>query len=393
MLTLSPLFINFSQMVRMYSLGTCLGLAGTLALVQALDNPTNKTMAWWAIMRALMVLTAPLNATLIIADILLFRWRFHRQGKILWRFTKWLLFLVALWLPALIVLVSQSLPFLVGALDVTAKNTASASRHAYPSAVEVIRKLRNFTAFPFPSTSKLMSLFYQGYTLLLAGLLGLALIRKHRSPHLLWITTWLLLPAAMIFLVSQRLWFDRYMLFLAPYLLILLAAGIVRIWDYQRVVVIGLAVIYLVAVSGGLVRYYTVLDRQDWRGLAQAISINEQPGDAIILSGGSASPKMTTGLTYYYHGDAPIIVEPRLCSTRNLTASEVDLGIKSIPNSASRFWLVCGSEFNQQQLQTWFAEKLEWEKHQQFRNENFYRNNDYMNLLLAKRINHHRQQQ
>ena len=392
MLTLSPLFINFTQMVRMYSLGTCLGLAGTLALVQALDNPTNKTMAWWAIMRVLMVLTAPLNATLIIADILLFRWRFHQQRRILLRFGKWLIVLIALWLPFLTTLISQTLPFLAGALDVTAKNAASASRHDYPSALEVIRKLKNFTAFPFPSPSKLMSLFYQGYTLMLVGLLALAPVKKHPSPPLLWITTWLLLPAGMIFLVSQRLWVDRYILFLAPYLLILLAAGIVRIWHNQRVVAIGLTLIYFVAVSGGLMRYYTVLDRQDWKGLAQAISLNDQSGDAIILSGGSAAPKMTTGLTYYYRGDAPIIVEPQLCSTSNLKPSQVKSGIDSLPKSASRFWLVCSSEFDPPQLQTWFADKLNLIKHQQFRNENFYRDNDYMHLLLTTKINHQGQE-
>ncbi|NEO91442.1 MAG: hypothetical protein F6K56_14845, partial [Moorea sp. SIO3G5] len=37
LLALSPLFINFAQMVRMYTLGTCLGLGGTLALVHALE--------------------------------------------------------------------------------------------------------------------------------------------------------------------------------------------------------------------------------------------------------------------------------------------------------------------------------------------------------------------
>ena len=383
LLALSPVFINFAQMVRMYSLGTCLGIGGTLALVYALEKPTNTAMGWWAITRILLFLTAPLNITLLLPDVLLFGWRFRTQRKVLLAFGKWLLLVIIFCTLSLLSLILGTLPFLNNALDFSQK-TAQSGGHLFPSFIDVLRKLRNFTAFPFPSTSKGMSLFYQGYTLMLACLLSIALFQKHRSAKLLWITAWTFVPSAMIFFVSNRLWIDRYLLFISPYLLILLAAGFMRMWRLQKTLAIIVAIVYTLSVSGGLVRYYTVQDRQDWRSLAQTISINEEPGDTIILSGGSVSEKMTKALAYYYSGSAPVIRKIELCSSKKVEKSLREQAIKDLSNSQSRLWLVCGEGFDDQKFNTVFGEQFQLLKYEPFKNFNFYRENDLMHLFLIK---------
>lgn len=381
LLALSPLFINFAQMVRMYTLGTCLGLGGTLALVHALENPTTTSMAWWASLRLLVTLTAPLNATLIFADIWLVWFRFRKQRATLLAFGRWLLLVILFCLPSLFTLVSATLPFLSNALNLIAKIDPSATRHSFPSFVDVLRKLKNFTAFPFPSTSKLSSLFYQAYSLLLAALIGIAIIHKNHKPRLCWIAAWAFIPSGMIFLVSKRLWIDRYILFLSPYILIILAAGLMGLWRWKRSLAIAVAIIYTITVSSGLIRYYTVQDRQDWRNVAQTISINEKPADTIVLSIGS--PKMTSALGHYYSGDAPIYSLRKLCPSDRVKKPVVEEALNNLPPIPSRLWLVCGTGFDDKKFRTVFKEHFQLETHQAFTNENFYRQNDLMHLFLV----------
>lgn len=381
LLALSPLFINFAQMVRMYTLGTCLAIGGSLALAHALENPTTSSMAWWAGTRIVMSMTAPLNVFLLLPDLLLVVLKFRQQRSVIFAFAKWLLLFGILLVPSAIKIAYGSISFLSGAANVGARIDSSSARHAFPSFVEVIRRLKHFTAFPFPATSKLESFFYQAYTLLLACLMCISLIRKHRSARLLWVAAWAFLPSAALFLISGRLWIDRYLLFVSPYILILLAAGFMRVWNLQRVVGIVVAIIYAIAVSGGIVRYYTVQDRQDWRGVAQMISQNEKPDDTIVLS--IDSPKMTDALTHYYLGAAPIYLNNNICPSAKVEKTVAEEALRSLPPIQSRFWLLCGEDFNEKTFKTVFGEKFKLEIYQAFTNEQFYRQKDLMHLFLV----------
>ncbi len=382
LLTLSPLFINYAQMVRMYSLSTCLAIAGSLALVYALENPSNSSMAWWAGTRILMYWTAPLNVTLLLPDVIIFWLKFRKQRDVLLTFAKWLLLAIVLWLPSVWEILSSTVSarFFKSAIDAkeeTAKQT-------YPSLREVIRKLKNFTAFPYPSPSKAISLFYQVYNIILVFLLSFSLIKKHRSEKLLWIAAWAFIPGTILFLVfSSGMWnTDRYILFLSPYFLILLAAGFLRLWSWQNKVAIVVAIIYLVAVSNGLVRYYTVQDRQDWRGVAQVINTMEKAGDQIFIDEGLGimEEKIATSLAHYYNGTAPIYVNRKFCLfPKKNTLEEVLDNLFSI----ERIWLVCGNDFNEKAFKKTLGTKLQLEKHWEFTNNLDFYTNDIMHLFLA----------
>lgn len=384
LLTLSPLFINYAQMVRMYSLSTCLAIAGSLALVYALENPTNSLMAWWACTRVLMYLTAPVNVTLLLPDVLIFGLKFRKQRGVLLRFGKWLLLVIILWLPSVWEILSSrvSARFFKSAIDAKQET----DKQSYPSLREVIRKLKNFTAFPYPSPSKAVSLFFRVYNIILVFLLSFSVVTKHRSGKLLWIAAWALIPGTILFLISSPgLWnTDRYILFLCPYVLILLAAGFMRLWIWQPTVAIVIAIIYLVAVSNGLVRYYTVQDHQDWRGVAQVINTMEKPGDQILIDErlGIMEEKIATSLAYYYHGVAPIYSNREICWFPQKSSLEEALGNLL---SIERLWLICGNDFDDKAFQNTFGNKLQLQKHWEFNNNlDFYSNgNDLMHLFLA----------
>ncbi|NEO96103.1 MAG: hypothetical protein F6K56_40535, partial [Moorea sp. SIO3G5] len=124
-----------------------------------------------------------------------------------------------------------------------------------------------------------------------------------------------------------------------------------------------------------------VQDRQDWRNVAQTISIGEKPGDTIVLSIGSR--KMTSALGHYYSGDAPIYSLRKLCPSDRVKKPVVEEALNNLPPIPSRLWLVCGTGFDEQKFRTVFKEHFQLETHQEFTNENFYRQNDLMHLFLV----------
>lgn len=250
LLALSPLFINHAQEVRMYTLGTFLGLGGTLALTRALEHPTTSSMRWWASARLLTILTAPLNFTLLLPDIVLFGLRFRGQRRVLLAFGKWLLLVGILWLPSAIALALVTPSFMGGWV---------ADLVSHPRINDVAYTLAKFTVRWFDLPVNLIARFYtegfiKAYAIMVMCLLGVALVNKKHSVKLTWAAAWAFLPLAIIFLisnVSSSIWIERYLLFVCPYVFILLAAGFTRIWHWQRTVAIVIVLIYTVALGGG----------------------------------------------------------------------------------------------------------------------------------------------
>ncbi len=125
MLALSPMFIYFAQMVRMYSVGTFLGILGSLFLALALGAPKAKYFAGWAVVRSLVFLTAPLNLALLVPDLILLGLTFRKQPQVLKDTAKWFLLIGILCLPSAYSLLAETLPFLKKALGLTENIAAS----------------------------------------------------------------------------------------------------------------------------------------------------------------------------------------------------------------------------------------------------------------------------
>ena len=335
MLTLSPMFINHAQEVRMYALSTCLGVAGTLFLVQALteenaDEPSHGTLAKWCIFRLMAILTVPLNVVLLLPDVLIYWWRFRQQRSALIRFGGWLGLLILLWLPCVFSVLRETSP-----------DSTYASHHTGrqpPGLDNLIRTLKFWTVWPFAvQTNAIAASFYKVFTLLVAGLLGAALLRKHRSPNILWAMAWFVLPLVPILgfsYISVPIWVNRYLLFVSPYLFLILAAGIIRLWRQWKVAALVIALVYLIAVGGGLVRYYTVQDRPDYKFIVETIEQNEQPGDAVVWS--LFVQKII--LSHYYDGSAEFF-HNKLRGVK--TDADISAWLNNFPeNVPGQLWLV-----------------------------------------------------
>ena len=362
LLTLSPLFINHAQEVRMYSLSAFVGLAGTLVITYALESPTNFWIGWWASLRFLAIMTVPLNVTLLIPDLVLVGFKFRQQRPVLFTFGKWFLLICIFWAPCVLLkLAPWTTEFATGD---NIKITKSA-----PNPLEFVRILRIFTTGAFsidPNTA--FAWLYKVLAFILVALIGIALIRKHRSGKLLWIAAWGLMPLAQIFLVSHilfSLWLERYLLFTCPYLLMLLAAGFVVIWRQGRILAVIVALVYLLGVGNGLVHYYTFQERADYRGMVQTIKRDEQPGDMVIWA--IESWIGTVPLVHYDHGSAEIVVEPRVPFKEKTNEQDIENWLSKLPSTESRLWLVC--KLNQKNNQTFIdllQKKFDIQKHEKF---------------------------
>ncbi|NEO98896.1 MAG: hypothetical protein F6K58_09500 [Symploca sp. SIO2E9] len=329
-IALSPLFIHHSQSVRMYMLSTFLSMAGTLVLLRSFEQPTVSSMRWWAGTRLLAIYTVPLNVLLLLPDVILIWLRFRNQRSVLFAFGRGLLLIGLLWLPVTFKLAIATNDYMYGGW---------ASAKSGPGFVEMVAQLPAFTVYwPLRKVPQNQFWFYGMYGLILAVLPAILLFNGKRSARLLWTAAWALLPSAVILFVSitsSSLWTSRYLLFISPYLIVLLVASFVKIWHWQRAVAIVVTLVYIVAISGGLVRYYTVLDNADWRGAVQMISNKEKPGDAIVIS------EESIGIVFdhSYHGSAPVYAMETIPGNVKMSKSIVKQALESLPEIQSRLWL------------------------------------------------------
>ncbi|WP_210407392.1 hypothetical protein, partial [Hydrocoleum sp. CS-953] len=336
---ISPLFIHHAQEVRMYGVSTFLGLLGTLALTSALESPNKFSIGFWAIARYLAIRSTRLNLLLLLPDIVLFGWKFRKQKRVLLSFVAGLIAIILLWSPLVINIAITSANFMGGFRGTveTSLENVTANLKSAPTIINVLLQPGRFTAWSFGrANSEAIFWFYNLYSVMVASLIGLAFFEKRNSYKLGWAAAWGFLPLIPIFLVSQisrSIWVDRYIMFTAPYIFILLAAGFMVVWRRWRIPAVAIALIYFVAVGGGLKRYYTVKDREDWRGFVQLIQTNEQSGDVIVWKANQSIPR---ALNHYYRGSATI--EVRIDTPKD-DPQAVESWLESLPKTRSRIWL------------------------------------------------------
>ncbi|NET43257.1 glycosyltransferase family 39 protein [Okeania sp. SIO2B3] len=344
LMAVSPLFIHHAQEVRMYGISIFFGLLGTLALTSALESPNKFSIGGWAIARWLAILCTPLNLLLLLPDTVLFVWRFRKEKHVLLSFGAGLIAVGILWFPWVITVALNSAKFMGGftgtvdpGIETDVENVQVKLKSA-PTIINVLLQPGSFTAWPFGKpNSKVIFWFYNLYSVIVASLIGLALFKKRNSYKLGWAAAWGFLPLIPIFLVSQisrSLWVDRYLMFTAPYIFIILAAGFMMVWHRWRIPAVAIALIYFVAIAGGVKRYYSVLDREDWRGIVQLIQTNEKSGDIIVWSAREVIPR---ALNHYYSGSATIEVRSEQPQD---DPQAIESWVESLPKTQSRLLLV-----------------------------------------------------
>lgn len=362
MMALSPLFINHSQEIRMYTLVSFLSLAGTLAMSYALDRLTLPTLATWSLARAALLVTNVNTVLIVLPDLLIVCWKYRQKFQTLLTWAGGFTVTALFFLP----------PFWALTFGGVSQEFMSdqVGDYSKPGLLQVVGMITQFVVY-WPlrylfesnqislgkgelgdaslisslfATEGITLLFYAGLTALLCGLLGLcvmAVLTKHPSERLLWLMAWAFIPAIATLVLSYlqgSIWFPRYLMFIAPYFLILVAGGFMVIWNWRKPVAVAIVAAYLIGVSGGLKDYYTTLYRNDWQGVAEFLQQNQQSEDVIVYY--SVERFFDQSLSRYYKGSAPLyaINKP---SADPLPPAYIQQELGSIAPVESRLWLVC----------------------------------------------------
>ncbi len=361
--SVSPLFINHAQEIRMYTVISLLSVAGTVALTYTLEQPTYKNLTGWVIARIFLILTNANNILILIADAVLLGWKFRKQRQYLLASGVGLSVISLFFLPILWSLT------IGGTSDEFMKKQVE--DYSKPGITQIVGMLTQFTVY-WPLRNLLQSnqiilnkneltdttlltqlftiktlslLFYAGFTAVLIILLVISLLNlfsKYPSERLAWLATWAILPAGLMLFVSyykSSIWFPRYLMLVAPYFLILIAAGFVVIWNWKKPLAVVIAIAYLIAVTGGLFDYYTKLYRNDWQGVAQYIYQNQQPNDLILMH--STPDFFELSLPRYYPEENKVYLLNHPGSEDKLTPDYIQQQLGSALPLKSNLWFVC----------------------------------------------------
>jgi uncharacterized membrane protein len=322
---LNSYVLGTAQFTRSYSFQLLLVVLSWYALLHALTSD-RRTWTWWAGYALVtgVAFYAQLSTVFIVCSQIAFfallalaptAWRAQARARI-WPAFLSLLAIALLFLP--IALTSQGV-----------SRTGWLSRPA-------LRDLRAlFLVYAFgPPRWELFGLLLCGAAAILALLVGYARGRRRvvegrshaelqpvrryqatdilRRPNamevvfLVALLCWLIIPAALAFVVSQgatRVFSPRYLVIIIPALVLLVstAALLLRVW-FLRVAIIGAFFIPAVA---GAISYYPNAQIEDWRTPTRWIEQHYQAGDGLVsynndigTGGGAQFP-----VQYYLHTD------------------------------------------------------------------------------------------
>jgi mannosyltransferase len=267
-LATSPFFVKWSQQARGYTLLVAVSLLATLLLLRALERGTRAAWALYGLAFTVVVVWHPVGALLLA--------------------------------PAQAVLIAQrrerARPHgLLAAAIIVALGVPWAAQIALRSTGEGVAM--NWLTFPTAHTALWALLDVSGAAGLgvLLSAIGLwALRRARKNDVAIWLATWAFAPFLVALLVStvRPIYLDRYLIVAAPAFALLAGVAVMGIARRYRAV---LAAVIVVATSAGLVYWYSLADRgnwrgEDWRSAVATVLQRRGDADAIVVAPWSAGP-------------------------------------------------------------------------------------------------------
>jgi len=354
LVTISPLFLWYSQEARMYTLVTFLCLLSTYLLLRVVGGGGGRVLLWaaYVVTNVVAVYTHFYAFFVLVFQLLffLFWWVLWSRGRVRQRWPT----MVSLLLGQAAV-VGAYLPWSGFVLQ---RYGADVSYWQGTLRVgEVLRK----TLIAFSTGHSVLEVLAQpialGYLLILVLALAILLVKGARRRGLVedadaavmpmidrrpWLTLWGLLlylglPCLLLILISyQRAKFHpRYLMLSAPAFFLLIAGGLAALLDLGRsragygrnaALIVGCLCLCYLGVTSGYSVYNAYFDidflKDDFRSAARFIEEHKGQNEVVILSSGHFFPVFS----YYYQGDDwyPIPDEPTLSAESVLSYGVAD---------------------------------------------------------------------
>lgn len=296
LLFLSPLALFLSAQVRYPMLLTALLLAASLALTELVSRGSKKAAVAWAILSVAVMYVHYFAAFVLLAHLVVIAvsWRGLPSRRLVWLAFIGMVLLFAPWLP---VLVRQWL-----GRQAAAPGETVAFGHLLPLVFVYLTQGYHFWSLPsfwrellapgFNALPALMTL-----PMLTLAALGLFWRTEERFARRLLIGL-ALAPLAGYLLLSLGwpMFAPHYFLPFLPYLLLLVAAGLVYLWSKRRAAALALGLlVFLVPVGGSWEFLHQPDVPEGWRPIARAIAAAQGKGDAVVL------PNLAARLCYRLH--------------------------------------------------------------------------------------------
>ena len=298
----SPLYLWYSQEMRMYSMLVALSTISVYTLLRALDGGTDRSnRRWWV---AYLLSTATALYTHYTAFFLLGFEVVAALGLAVWHRRKGVLAFVALATAAGLPLVPYALWRL--------RFVREAHFNFVPLAGFVTSLLGAFTT-GFTSQLPHLKLIHLG--LMVPFLVGLALppapAGTKRWGRSAFLAGWLALPTLVLFAISVfRPIFQgpRHLIVVSPAFYLVLASGVVAFWRRWKLV----GVLVLIGILGAILPSWgpfyqsEAFLKDDWRSLAAYVERHALPGDAMLLN----DAVLLNVFDYYLPDEFPLTALP-----------------------------------------------------------------------------------
>lgn len=306
--TVAPVLVYYSQEARMYALVVALALASLIVTQRLAHRPTWRKIGLYLLINWAMLGLHYYSALLIAAEgLFLLVWLLaHRQP-----IRMWLWHGLALGLTALPLLAWMG--FSPGFRDTADSVTVSVG--AAPLSVlqflDPLWRDLTFAAIRWGADQAVW-----GYVLLPLALLGVLRFclpsqrtdRDMRSGDGL--ARWLLVCACLVpigvtLLVSRTL-ATRYLLYIMPPLLLIMAAGITWLGRVHWLAGVAVFLVALAPTALALPHYFGPYQKSAYRAMTQYLLAQWQPQDALLIEG----PRQHLLTKYYLPTDMPVLTAP-----------------------------------------------------------------------------------
>ncbi len=286
-----PLAVYYSQEVRMYGLVTLLGALATYFLIRAGQFPSrhpfwNRWGLAYVFTLAAALYTMYYAAFLFLCQFLYLGAVRLRRERLLWQAVYRVLLLftsvVFLYLPW-VFYISTRLPAYI-------QNKRDVEGYV---ALNIIRFLGDhLVAFSLGHLPPLLRLYvWMALPFVLMAALGFMGVLYERRKQAIILYLYLFVPLFLGYLVNQVFpftppFFERTLLLAAPAYWLLIAAGLVWLWDWQYLLVGTAVVTILIATVICLISFYTLprYPNSDYRPLLKEVAARATPEDTLLAS-------------------------------------------------------------------------------------------------------------
>lgn len=350
LLATSPYLVWYGQEAKMYALLLVLVTlafiaylkAMTLSLVLPRKGGGSRNLVWWLVFVIATTLSfythilAPLM--LVVYDLVAWlhpdEWRRHWRG--------WLISMACLTLPYLPLALWQAPLWL---------NSFQSGHPFYTldKQIYILLQLYSSGLIRFMGLTAIILVVF----LLLCGLFlpgppthstGSEQAADRRPPtnytSRLILAGWVLLPTIIVYLISLRVavFEDRYLIYIVPGFYLLVAAGLVRLRRYSRLLA-GLSLGLLLAINLlGIWQQQRQPLKADFRAAAAYLAGQRQPTSPVMLQ----MPYLRYTLKYYYPGKYKIL--EGLWTNNGKTEAQVNAEMTTLTTDLSDLWLVVSEE-------------------------------------------------